>query len=61
MENLVSVITDFDLKTGLSKRKQPLRRYLSNMKRMFFDETAYNQQVSPEDTLVYEFLVVVKL
>ena len=55
MDKMVSVITDFDLNTGLSKSKQSLQRYLSNMKGMFFDEAAYNQQVSTEDVLVYEF------
>ena len=55
MDNIVSVLTDFDLKTGLSNSKQPLQRYLSKMKGMFYDETAYNEQLKKEDVLVYEF------
>ncbi|MBI9106193.1 MAG: glucose-6-phosphate isomerase [Spirochaetales bacterium] len=55
MENLQSVITDFDLKSGLSKTKESLQRKLSNMKDMFYDEEAYNKALASEDTLVYEF------
>ncbi len=55
MDNLVSTLTDFDLKTGLSKTKQPLQRLLSKMKGMFYDEAAYAEQVKKEDVLVYEF------
>jgi glucose-6-phosphate isomerase len=55
MENMVSRLVDFDLKSGLSKTKKPLQRYLSNMKGLFFDEAAYNQALQKENVLVYEF------
>ncbi|PIE35688.1 glucose-6-phosphate isomerase [candidate division KSB3 bacterium] len=55
MENMVSVVTDFDMKTGVSTAKKSLTRYLSNMKGMFADEVAFNAQVAKEDVLVYEF------
>lgn len=55
MENMVSVLTDFDLTTGLSKSQQSLQRFLSNMNGMFADEAAYTEQVSKKDVLVYEF------
>jgi len=55
MENLASTLTDFDLSTGLSQSATPLKRYLSKMKGMFADETAYAAQLTKEDVLVYEF------
>jgi glucose-6-phosphate isomerase len=55
MENMKSVITDFDLKTGLSKTKASLQRKLSAMKGMFYDSEAFSKALSAEDTLVYEF------
>jgi len=55
MENLQSVITDFDLKSGLSKTKESLQRKLSKMKGMYADDAAFEAAVAKEDTLVYEF------
>ncbi len=55
MENLQSVLTDFDMKTGLSKTKKSLQRKLSNMKGMFADDDALDKALASEDTLVYEF------
>lgn len=55
MENMKSVITDFDLKTGLSKSKKPLQRKLSNMKGMFYDSAAFDGMLAKDDPLVYEF------
>lgn len=50
-----AVLTKFDLATGLSSEKDPLRRKLSAMKGMFADENAYQAQLAKEDTLIYEF------
>lgn len=55
MEKMVSTLTDFDLKTGLSTTAKPLQRFLSNMKGMFADEAAYKTQLQAKDALVYEF------
>jgi glucose-6-phosphate isomerase len=50
-----AVLTKFDLVTGLSPDREPLRRNLSNMKGMFSDDAAYQAQLSKEDVLLYEF------
>jgi len=55
MENLVSTVVDFDLKTGLSQSRKPLQRHLSKMANMFYDEQAFHAILSREDVLVYEF------
>jgi glucose-6-phosphate isomerase len=55
MEKLVSTLTDFDLTTGLSQTRQPLQRFLSNMKGLFSDEAALSAAVAQENKLVYEF------
>ena len=55
MENLQSVLTDFDMKSGLSKTKESLQRKLSKMAGMYYDEDAFNKALAAEDTLVYEF------
>lgn len=55
MENLVSTLVDFDMKTGLSQSQKPIQRHLSKMKGMFANEAAYEDQLQKEDVLVYEF------
>jgi len=55
MDNMKSTQIDFDLKTGLSKTREPLRRHLSKMAGMFADTTAYQEQMEKEDLLIYEF------
>lgn len=55
MENLVSTLVDFDIKSGLSQSRKPLQRHLSKMKGMFANEAAYEEQLKKEDVLVYEF------
>lgn len=50
-----AVLTKFDLVTGLSPDRDPLRRKLSNMRGMFSDEAAYEAQLQKEDVLLYEF------
>lgn len=50
-----AVVTDFDLTTGLSTTKEPLRRRLSNLRGIFADQDAYEAAVAEDDRLVYEF------
>lgn len=50
-----SILTDFDLMTGLSTEKPSLKRHLADMQGMFADEAAYTAQVKAGDVLVYEF------
>ncbi|WP_368901195.1 glucose-6-phosphate isomerase [Oceanobacillus oncorhynchi] len=45
----------FDLANGNSEEKESSKRFLSNMKGMFNDETTLQQIVDEEDRLVYEF------
>ena len=45
----------FDLKNGMSNERKTTKRYLSNMKGMFADETALSEMIRKEDSLVYEF------
>jgi glucose-6-phosphate isomerase len=53
--NAKSTLVDFDLYTGLSKSREPLRRKLSNMKGMYHDQAAFEAAVKADDRLVYEF------
>jgi len=46
---------DFDMKTGLSKSKPTIKRYLSQMAGMYSDKQAYQSLLMKEDLLVYEF------
>lgn len=55
MQKPVSTLVDFNLHTGLSQSKESLKRYLSNMRGLFSDDQAYQQQLEKEDVLVYEF------
>lgn len=55
MENMVSVMTDFNLKSGLSETKKSLKRKLSQMNGMFYDQEAFDKIVAEDDLLVYEF------
>ena len=48
-------VIDFDIHSGLSDSKESSRRYLSDMKNMYFDDEAYHQLVKEGDPLVYEF------
>jgi glucose-6-phosphate isomerase len=52
---LKSVLTDFDLQNGLSKSKETIKRKLSNMKGMFYDQAALDRAIKSEDALVYEY------
>lgn len=55
MENPISTVVDFDLTTGLSKTRQPLQRQLSQLKGLFSNDVAYQEQLNKKDVLVYEF------
>ena len=55
IKNFVSILTDFDLSTGLSQTRQPLQRFLSQMGNMYYDTDAYESQLAQEDLLIYEF------
>jgi len=55
MDNLQSILTDFDLQTGLSNKADSLKRKLSKMTGMYNDEAAFAAAVSAGDPLVYEF------
>lgn len=47
---------DFDLKSGMSSKKDTSKRYLSNLRGMVMDEDALKKKIAQEgDTLVYEF------
>lgn len=46
---------DFDLVTGLSEKAVSTKRFLSQMKGMYYDEAAYEASLAAGDALVYEF------
>jgi glucose-6-phosphate isomerase len=50
-----STLMDFDLTTGLSAQREPLRRRLSAMADMYADQEAVKRLVAQDDVLVYEF------
>lgn len=54
-QTVPATITAFDLKTGLSGNRVPLRRQLSAMAEMYQDNDAAKAQVEQDDVLVYEF------
>ena len=46
---------DFDLETAFSKNAVTTKRYLSQMRGMYFDKEATERAIEKEDPLVYEF------
>jgi glucose-6-phosphate isomerase len=50
-----STAVTFDLVTGLSPDTESLKRYLSNMKGMYYDNHALEEMIGAKDELVYEF------
>ena len=50
-----SFLVDFDVKTGFSKKAETTKRYLSQMKDMFYDTEAANKILETEDPMIYEF------
>ena len=45
----------FDLRSGMSSERKTTKRYLSNMKGVFADDTALTEMTKKEDSLIYEF------
>lgn len=50
-----SFLVDFDTVTGVSKTAVTTKRYLSQMKDMFFDSAAAEEILKTGDPLIYEF------
>jgi glucose-6-phosphate isomerase len=55
MDQMKSLLLNFDLKTGLSPDRPSIQRRLSAMTGMFSDEEAYTKKLAQEDALIYEF------
>lgn len=55
MEDMKSLLVDFDMQTGLSSKWDSIRRNLSAMTGMFADEAKHAEMVEQDDVLVYEF------
>jgi glucose-6-phosphate isomerase len=53
--NVKSTLIDFDLVSGLSSKKEPIHRRLSNMKPMFHDAAAVEAELKKGDKLIYDF------
>jgi glucose-6-phosphate isomerase len=45
----------FDLVTGTTDQEKVTSRYLSNMKEMYYDQTAVNQMLLEKDIKIYDF------
>jgi len=50
-----SSIFSFSLDTGISSDMEPSRRYLSNLRGMVANETALEEMIKKENSVVYEF------
>lgn len=50
-----SFAVDFDLQTGLSKKGETTKRYLSQMKDMFYDSASVEAVLKVSDPVIYEF------
>ncbi len=50
-----SFLVDFDIETGRSKTARATKRYLSEMKEMYFDTRAVEKILENNDPLIYEF------
>ncbi len=50
-----SFLVDFDIETGRSKTARATKRYLSEMKEMYFDARAVENILENNDPLIYEF------
>lgn len=55
LANERSTLVDFDLVSGLSASRQPIRRHLSKMRAMFHDAVAVEAELKKGDPLIYEF------
>jgi glucose-6-phosphate isomerase, archaeal len=45
----------FDLKNGMSDERKTTKRYLSNMKGLFADQSALDEMIKFDNSLIYEF------
>ena len=50
-----SFLVDFDVKDGFSKTAESTKRYLSQMKDMYYDRETTKKILETEDPLIYEF------
>lgn len=50
-----SFLVDFDLNNGFSKTAETTKRYLSQMKNMFYDKKAAAEILKKEDPVIYEY------
>ncbi len=50
-----SFFVDFDLKSGISKKAETTKRYLSQMKDMYYDTDSAERILEESDPLIYEF------
>lgn len=50
-----SFLVDFDLKTGFSRTAETTKRYLSQMKDMFYDQKAVDEILADKDPMIYEY------
>jgi len=55
MEDMRSLLVNFDMESGLSPDWDSIRRNLSAMKGMFVDEARFAEMVEQGDVVVYEF------
>ncbi|MCP4454565.1 MAG: glucose-6-phosphate isomerase [Planctomycetes bacterium] len=55
MDQMKSLLVNFDLKTGLSPDRPSIQRRLSAMAGMFSDDIQYAAALAREDALIYEF------
>ncbi|MCF7974240.1 MAG: glucose-6-phosphate isomerase [Phycisphaerae bacterium] len=55
MAQMRSLLTSFDLQTGLSPDRPSIQRRLSAMAGMFYNEARYAEMLAEEDSLIYEF------
>lgn len=50
-----SFFVDFDLESGISKKAETTKRYLSQMKDMYYDTDSAERILEKSDPLIYEF------
>jgi glucose-6-phosphate isomerase len=55
MADMMPIVVDFDLRSGLSRIKETIRRPLSKLAGYFHDRAAFDAAVAAADPLVYEY------
>ncbi|MFX1497130.1 MAG: glucose-6-phosphate isomerase family protein [Promethearchaeota archaeon] len=53
--NQISLAIEFNLNTGLSANRKSIKRLLSDMEGMYFDDEKLTEMVKKKDIMVYEF------